>query len=108
MMRDLPTVNPFRDLYDAAIRYGAIRLTCRRCRHQTIVSALALWYHYHKKGWADRFREVQRRSICMVCWYERQEKVRMPDMEFGDWEPTDTRFPLPSEFEWKAEQRRRR
>jgi hypothetical protein len=44
----------------------------------------------------------------MVCWYERGEKVRMPDMEFGDWEPTDTRFPMPSEFEWKAERRRRR
>jgi hypothetical protein len=52
--------------------------------------------------------QVQRGSICMVCWYERGEKVRMPDMEFGDWEPTDTRFPMPSEFEWKAERRRRR
>lgn len=107
-MNDPPSVNPFLDLYDAAVRYRAIKLTCRRCGHAAIVSTHALWYYYARKGWSDAFRQVQRRSICMVCWYERGEKVTRPDMEFGDWEPTDTRFPMPSEFEWKAEVRRRR
>jgi ribosomal protein L37E len=105
---EVSSVNPFRDLYDAAVRYASIKFTCRRCGHATIVSTHALWYLYAKKGWADRFKQVQRRSICMVCWFERGEKVRNPDMEFGHWEPTDTRFPMPSEFEWKAEMRRRR
>lgn len=107
-MTELPSVNPFRDLYDAAVRYASIKLTCCRCGHITIVSTHALWYHYSQKGWADTFKQVQRRSVCLVCWYHRGEKVRNPDLEFGSWESTDTRFPMPSEFEWKAEQRRRR
>lgn len=107
-MADLPSANPFRDLYDAAVRYSAIKLTCCRCRHVTIVSSQALWWHFHRKGWRDDFREVQRRCICLVCWLQCGEKVRTPDLELVNAAPTETRFSKPPEFTWKHEQRRRR
>lgn len=107
-MADLPTVNPFRDLYDAAVRYSAVKITCCRCRHVTIVGTQALWYHFHRKGWRDDFREVQRRCVCLVCWMSSGERVRTPDLEFVNAEPTETRFPNPPEITWMQEKRRRR
>jgi len=107
-MPDFPTVNPFRDLYDAAVRYPSIKLTCCRCRHTAIFSTHALWYHFDQKGWRDDFRQVQRRCVCLVCWFHGGEKVRNPDLEFVNEPPTDARFPTPPEFAWMQERRRRR
>lgn len=75
---------------------------------QRIFSTHALWYHFDRKGWRDDFRQVQRRCVCLVCWFHHREKVRNPDLEFVNEPPTDTRFPTPPEFTWKQEQRRRR
>jgi hypothetical protein len=107
-MADLPTAYPLRDLYDAAVRHKAIKLTCRRCRRVTIFDGHALWWLFHRNGWQDRFAQVQRRCLCLMCLHRLGEKVRNPDLEPVDEAPTDTSLPLPSEFEWKREQRRRR
>ena len=105
-MRDL--VNPIRDLFDAAVRQPSIKLTCRRCGHTATLSAHALWYLFRKKGWQDELRAVQKRCVCTVCFMQGRRKVYGPDLELVDAEPTESRFPMPSEFEWKAELRRRR
>lgn len=107
-MPDLPTVYPLRDLWDAAVRGRAVRLTCRACGHGAVFSAAALWWLFQRKGWADRFRDVQRRSLCIMCLHRRSEKVRNPELELVEEPPTDTSLPLPSEMEWKRELRRRR
>ncbi len=47
--------NPVRDLFDAAAQHHAIRLTCRRCRHQRIFDPHALWYLFETQGLAGLF-----------------------------------------------------
>ena len=107
-MPDLPSAYPLRDLFDAAVRHRSVKLTCAKCRHVTVFSAAALWWLFHKKGWQDRFADVQKRCVCLLCLHERQLRIRYPELELVDDPPTETRLPLPSEIDWKRELRRRR
>lgn len=107
-MLDGPPLHPLRDLFDAAVRKRSVRLTCRRCRHVQILSAAALWWLFHRKGWKDRFGDVRRRCVCHPCWRRHGEKIRNPDLELVDEPPRDVSLPLPSELDWKRELRRRR
>jgi hypothetical protein len=107
-MSDLPTAYPLRDLFDAAVRSRSVRLTCRACRHSAILSSHALWWLFHKKGWRDTFDAVRKRCLCLMCLHRRRQKVRNPELELVDDEPTDTSLPMPSEIDWKREMRRRR
>ena len=107
-MPDLPTAYPLRDLFDAAVRHKTVKLTCARCRHVTFFSSSALWYLFHRHGWQDRFGDVQKRCICLICLHRLGMKVRFPELELVDEPPTETRLPEPSEIEWKRELRRRR
>jgi hypothetical protein len=105
---DIPTAYPLRDLFDVAVRGRAVKLTCTRCGHGTVVSSHALWWLFHKKGWVDTLREVRRRCLCIMCLHRRGVKVRDPDLDLVDEVPTDTSLPMPSELDWKREVRRRR
>jgi hypothetical protein len=100
-------LHPFKDLFDAAIRHSAVRVTCDRCRHTVTFKTAALWRHFQRMGWDHRFAGVQRRLFCLRCWYRGGGKVR-PSIQFCDDEPTDTRFPMPSKAEWAQAARRRR
>jgi hypothetical protein len=106
-MPDLPTVYPLRDLFDAAVRHSAVKLTCRRCRRVAILSSHALWWRFHRKGWADRFADVRKRCLCLLCLHRHGLEVRNPDLELVD-EPPTASLPMPSELDWKRELRRRR
>src|SRR5687768_16186719 len=105
---DLPSPYPLRDLFDAAVRHKSVRLTCLKCRHVALFSSLALWWLFHRNGWQDRFADVQKRCVCLLCLHARGLKVRYPELELVDDAPTETRLPLPSEIDWKRELRRRR
>jgi hypothetical protein len=107
-MADLPSVYPLRDLFDMAVRGRAIRLTCTKCGHCSIVSSHALWWLFRRKGWVDTLREVRRRCLCIMCLHRRGLKVRDPRLEPADEAPTDAGLPMPSELDWKREVRRRR
>lgn len=107
-MADLPSAYPLRDLFDAAVRHKAIKLTCLKCRHASVFDSHALWWLFHQRGWHDRFHEVQRRCVCTVCWYRDGLRVRHPTLELVNEPPTEARLPLPPELEWKRELRRRR
>ena len=100
-------LHPFQDLYDAAIRHSAVRIVCGCCRHGIVFNLAALWWHFNRNGWNDRFAHVRRRLFCQACRDQRGVKVR-PSLEFGDMEPTDTRLPMPSKSDWAREARRRR
>jgi hypothetical protein len=106
-MPDLPSAYPLRDLFDAAIRYSAVRLTCPRCRHAQVFRAAALWWLFQRKGWQDRFPEVRRRYFCRMCWQRHGDKIHA-DIALVNEQPTDDSLPLPSELDWKRERRRRR
>ena len=43
-----------------------------------------------------------------MCLHRRGAKVRYPEFEMVDEEPTETSLPMPSELDWKRELRRRR
>lgn len=100
-------LHPFRDLYDAAIRHSAVRIVCDRCKHTAVLQTAALWQHFSRQGWNDRFEQVRARLFCLPCWYHGAVK-RRPSLFFCDDAPTDTRFPMPTNQEWKSEARRRR
>lgn len=99
---------PLRDLWDAAVRHRTVQLTCRRCRHVNSFSAAALWWLFEKNGWGDGFADVRRRCVCEDCLRRSGERVRNPDFRLTLEPPADTRFPMPSELNWKRELRRRR
>jgi hypothetical protein len=105
---DLPSIYPLRDLFDAAVRHSAVKLTCRRCGRVVIFSSHALWWRFQRRGWADRFDDVRKRCLCLMCLHRDGERVRNPELELVDEAPTDTSLPKPSEMEWKRELRRRR
>ena len=107
-MADLPTIYPLEDLFDAAVRHSAIRLTCRRCGRVAIFSSHALWWRFRRRGWADRLDDVRKRCLCLMCLHRDGEEVRNPEVELVDEAPTDTSLPRPSELDWKRELRRRR
>lgn len=107
-MADLPSAYPLRDLFDAAVRRPGIRLTCRKCRHSAVFSSHALWWLFHRKGWRDRFDDVRKRCICLMCLHRDGIKMRNPELEIVHEEPTDTSLAAPSELDWKRELRRRR
>lgn len=92
---------PLRDLFDAAVRQYAVKLTCQACRHVTIRHAHALWWHFERKNWPGRFKEVQRRCVCAQCREKRNEIVRNPLLELVREEVMDEPLPLPSAQEWK-------
>jgi hypothetical protein len=100
-------LHPFRDLYDAAIRHSAVRIVCDHCKHAAVFQTAALWQHFNRRGWNDRFEHVRARLFCLPCWYHGGAK-RRPSLFFCDDAPTDTRFPMPTNQEWKHEARRRR
>jgi hypothetical protein len=107
-MSDLRSAYPLRDLFDAAARQRNVRLACTHCGHAAIFDSHALWWLFARKGWADRFADVRRRCVCSICWWERRERARLPDLELVDDPPTESRLPLPSEIDWQRERRRRR
>lgn len=107
-MTELPTPFPLRDLFDAAVRQRSVRLTCKRCSHETVYASAALWWLFEKKGWQDRLRDVPRRFYCRLCQMRYGQRVRMPKLELVSDPPTATDLPLPSELDWKRELRRRR
>jgi hypothetical protein len=73
-----------------------------------MLSASSLWYLFHRKGWRDRFEDVRRRCVCLICLRRRGLKIRNARLELVDEPPTATRLPEPPEPEWKREMRRRR
>ncbi|MGQ0558885.1 MAG: hypothetical protein ACT4OE_04770 [Sphingosinicella sp.] len=106
-MNELPTAYPLRDLFDAAVRQRNIRLFCPVCRHAVVFDAHALWWHFSRRGWGDRFNDVRKRCVCSICWIK-QGRVGRPELALVDEPPTETRLPLPSEIDWQREVRRRR
>jgi hypothetical protein len=105
-MPELPSAYPLRDLFDAAIRYSAVRLTCPRCGHAQVYRAAALWWLFQRKGWNDRFPNVRRRYYCRPCCDRHGEKTHA-NIALVNEAPTDDRLPMPSELDWKRERRRR-
>jgi ribosomal protein L37E len=101
-------LHPLRDLWDAAVRHKSVKLTCTRCGHSASFPAAALWWHFHRRGWNDRFGPVRRRMVCSVCWYERANKVRRPVLDLVDEAPSELRLAMPSSQAWKRELGRRR
>jgi len=96
------TANPVRDLYDAAAQHYALRFTCRGCRRQRVFVSAAVWWHFKRKGFTDWLRDVPKRFRCQDCGR------RGPALDLVHEDATDTSLPLPTEQDWKHEQRRRR
>lgn len=99
---------PLRNLFDAAVRQYAIKLTCWACQHITIRHAHALWWHFERKGWPNSFKELRKRCVCVPCRKERNQIIRNPRLELVHEEVAVEPLPLPSQDEWKRALRRHR
>lgn len=95
------SANPVRELFDAALRGYAIKLTCG-CTKVSTLSSHAVWWHFRRRGYSERLRDVPAMFRCQVC------RRRDPDMELVRSDDFDSTLPLPSEQEWKRELSRRR
>ena len=96
------SVNPIRELFDAAAHGYAIKLACAGCRRERIFHAAAIWWHFRRKGFSERLRDIPRRFRCRSC------DRRDPVMDLVRDAPTDTSLRLPPDQEWKRELSRRR
>lgn len=96
------------DLWDVAAHKLNLRVTCRRCKHWRVFDAAALWWLFRRKRWNDHLGSVKHRFFCGVCWNALVERVRNPTIELVDEDPTGELLPMPSEYDWKQEARRRR
>lgn len=105
---DLPSAYPLRDLFDAAVRHRSVKLSCRQCGHVRIFHGHALWWLFHRRGWPDRFAEVERRCLCGACLKRTGRKVRGAKLELVEEEPTGAPLPLPAQADWRRELGRRR
>lgn len=92
---------PLRDLFDAAVRQYGVKLTCLRCKHVRIFHAHAIWYHFHRRGWDDRFSELTRRAVCSICRGKHQMTIRFPRLELVHEDPTGDALPLPPRELWR-------
>ena len=99
---------PLRDLWDAAARQYSVKLTCLKCGHVRILHGHGLWWMFERKGWPDRFKDVQRRARCEPCFRDRRVIVRNPKLDLVHAEITGEPLPLPDEREWKRACARRR
>src|SRR5688572_29425277 len=100
MWREEPvrtSVNPIRELFDAAAHGYAIRLVCRGCRRGRIFHAAAIWWHFRRKGLSELLRDVPGRFRCREC------DRRDPVMDLVREEPNDVSLRLPANHEWKRE-----
>jgi hypothetical protein len=91
------SVNPLREIFDAAAKAYSVKLTCRSCRRERILSAAAIWRRFRRKGYSELLREIPAKFRCRVC--DRREPV----MDLVHEEPNDTSLPLPTDQEWKRE-----
>jgi hypothetical protein len=96
------SANPLRELFDAAAQGYTLSFTCFGCERRRIFHAAAVWRHFDHKGWSSWLRDVPARFRCRVC------NRRVPRLELGHSEPSDTSLPLPDPYSWKRELSRRR
>ena len=99
---------PLRDLFDAAVRQYAVRLTCLRCGHVRIFDSHGLWYLFDRRGWDDRFSEVARRAVCEPCRSKHGFTTRFPKLELVREESTGEPLPPPPRPVWRRALSRRR
>jgi hypothetical protein len=104
MWRDVArdSVHPLRSLFDAAARGYAIKLACRGCRHEAVLDAHALWWHFRRHGENDRLARLARHCVCSACGR------RAPSVDLVHEAATVRELPMPPLHEWKAELRRHR
>ena len=105
---DLPSAYPLYTLFDAAVRGYSIKLTCWSCGHVRILHAHALWWKFHKRGWPERFKDLQSRCVCVACRDGRRTIIRNPTLDLVHEEITGEPLPLPPQSEWRRELGRRR
>jgi hypothetical protein len=96
------SANPVRDLFDAAAQHYAIKLTCRGCRRVRVLHAAAVWWHFRRRDYSERLRDVPGKFRCRAC------DRRLPSMDLVHEAPDDTSLPMPDDLDWKRELRRRR
>ena len=96
------SVNPVRELFDAAAQGYTLKLLCRDCGRAQVFHAAAVWRHFQRKSWSPWLRDVGQHFRCRRCGR------RGPRLELSHDEPTDTHLPLPDIYAWKRELSRRR
>lgn len=84
-----------RDIFEAAARQWAVRVTCRSCQHSLIFDPHELWWHFEQKGWDQNFQRCGERFRCSVC------RRRSPNFELTRNPPVKNRLAMPSTHEWK-------
>ncbi len=91
---------PLRSLTDIALRHWNVRLRCKHCKHERVVSGAGLWWLFYQRRWPDNIGDVPRRLWCTPCRIRHRRKI-MPKLERTQDAPTGDPLPDPDMYEWK-------
>lgn len=84
-----------RDVFEAAARQHAVKVTCWNCKRTKVFDPHALWWLFERKGWNQSFKMIAERFRCQGC------KRRGAAIELVREQPTGAQPVMPDQFEWK-------
>ena len=94
-------------IFEAATLHRSVRVVCA-CGHSSTFWAAGLWWHFHKRRWADGFSLARERFWCRRCASRLASKIRPVSVDAVDVGACDVRLPDPDGREWKRMLRRLR
>ncbi|SEI68961.1 hypothetical protein SAMN05518849_101566 [Sphingobium sp. AP50] len=86
-------------LFECLTWKQAVRVACQ-CGHFNHFDPAGLWWHFHRKGWSDEFRDAREHFYCRPCRIAGGVLVRPVSIEPCIHWPIVT-LPVPGEREWK-------
>jgi len=89
-----------RCITDLTLRFWNVRLTCRRCGHQRIMSGPALWWLFYRRHWSDDLASATKRFYCSYCRRTDRTKIA-PRIDKTQEPPTGDPLEGPTDYEWK-------
>lgn len=92
---------PFRNLFDCALYKYNLRITCRICRHSTVIDAPGHWWDCERKGKDDRIAAFAKRLYCSSCRAQSGLKRRNLKIEQTTDACDGPLLPGPDEYTWK-------
>jgi hypothetical protein len=99
MARSVGNIIIATSLFECVMRRQAVRVACR-CGHFNHFDPAGLWWHFHRKGWQDEFRDARERFYCRPCRIRHGSLIRPVSIEpCADWPVVA--LPVPDERTWK-------
>jgi hypothetical protein len=88
------------DLFEAAVWFASLKVSCSRCANLALFETAGLWWHFHGKHWDDSLRGARLRFYCSRCVVAVAARVHPAPLQPVSAKPTKL-LPPPPDREWK-------